>query len=501
MKSTEAGQVPYPSRPNRRVHDEGLEQSNRIFYAEKGQPHNNGIRPIELRQVPERVIDQDERFVSQNDTRQENGENRYGHDLEPESRRRSDMVLPSIERDLPNKQGDQTSLYGKARQVNSFDSYQPLNRGRQQLPAPSIINLDGYEELPSSKRRRVDEQRPVDSLNQGRSVLVPIEQIDDHRLRRERPHEAVYRDETGYFASDKRIVPLPPKEERTKPPVSHQELQQAFSRTQMERRPDEVFNRGDRHPLDHYRVPLSRSENVDYLQFPSRSVYAPPEYYNDSPSFLDSSSFAPEHHESNDQRFSLRRKIGVNADSDRIYAHSDETMRPLQPLEGAERSIPSRFNDMSIDHWQHDDDRKPDRVTYIPINTSANFHRHTAPSSGALIYSVAIATVKVRKYAGNAMHLLTYAPNTVREVLQVDMQPLLNTYPPDVRGRHAAATNFDHSAARVQQHPAVQYQQPIWQVRQDDHQYAERDRANPFERRARSPAPRASMEPRSDTAF
>ena len=493
MNSTEAGQVPYSSQPNRRVHNGGLEQSNRIYYADEDQPHNNGIRPIELQQVLNRVTDQDERFVSQNDPRQENGENRYGHDFQPESRRRTEMVLPSIERDLPSKHDDQTSLYGDARQVNSFGSYQPLNRGTQQLPAPSIINLDDYEELPSSKRRRVDDQR---------TVLVPIEHIGDQRLRCERPHEAVYRDETGYFASDKRIVPLPPKEERTKPPVSHQELQRTSPRTQMERRPDEVADRGERHPLDHYRVPHSRSENVEHLQFPSRSVFAPPEYHNDSLSFLDSSSFAPEHHKSNDQRFSLRRKVGVNADSDRVYAHSDETMRRLQPLEGAGRSIPSRFSDMSINHWQRDDDRRPDRVSYIPLTTAADFHRHSEPSSGEFICSLAIATAHVRKYAGNPIYLLTYATNTARAIFQVDMQPPLNTYPSEIRGRHTAATNFDHSATRVQQFPGVQQQQPpVWRVRQNDHQYIERDRANPFERRARSPVSRASIEPRSDTAF
>ena len=503
MKSTEAGQVPYSSQPNRHVHDGDLEQSNRIYYAEEDHPHNNRIRPVEIRQVPNRVIDQNERFVSQNDSRQENGQSRYGHDVEPESRRRSEMVLPSIERDLPNKQGDQTSLYGKARQVDSFDSYQPLNGGTQQLPGPSIINLHDYEEAPSSKRRRVDDQRPVDSLSQSRTVLVPIEQIDDHRLRYEEPHEAVYRDETGYFASDKRIVPLPPKEERTKPPVSHQELQRISPRTQMEWRPDEVADRGERHPLDHYRVPLSRSENVEHLQFPSRSVFAPPEYHNDSPSFLDSSSFAPENHKSNDQRFSLRHKVGVNADSDRVYAHSDETMRYIQPLEGAGRSIPTRFSDMSIDHWQRDDDRRPDRVSYIPLTTTADFQRPTEPSSGAFICSF-VATANVRKYAGNAIHLITYATNIARRIFQVDMQPPLNTYPSEIRGRPTAATNFDHSATRVQQFPGVQQQQQqqkVWRVRQNDHQYIERDRANPFERRARSPALRASMEPRSDTAF
>ena len=321
------------------------------------------------------------------------------------------MVLPSIERDLPDKQGDQESPYGKARQVVSFGSYQTLNRGTQQLPAPSIINLDDYEDLPSSKRRRIDDQRPVDSLSQGRTVLVPIEQIDDHQRRCERPHEAVYRDDTGYSASDMRIVPLPPKEERTKPPVSHQELQQFPPRKQMERRPDEVVDRGERYaqPLDHYRVPLSRSENVEHLQFPSRAVFAPPEYYNDSPSFLDSSSFTPKHDENSDQRFSLRRKVGVNADSDRVYADCDGPMRHLQPLEGAGSSIPSRFSDMSIDHRQRDDDRRPDRVTYIPLNNTTDFHGHTRPSSGALVYSFAMATANVRDYAGNAIHPLTCA--------------------------------------------------------------------------------------------
>lgn len=504
MKNTETCQVPCSSQQDRRVHYGSLEQSKRVYYAEKGQPHN-GIRPIEVRQVPNGVFDQDERFVSQKDPRQESFENRYGYDSEPKSRRRSEMVLPSIERDLPNQQGDQASLYAQPRQVDSFVSYQPLNRETEQLPASSIINLDDYEELRSSKRRRVDDQRPVDCLSQDRTILVPIEQIDDRQLRYERPHEATYRDDTGYLASDMRIVPLPPREERAKPPVSHQVLQQTSPHTQMERRPDEVVDRGERYPqpLDHYRVPLSRSENVEHVQFPSRSVFAPPEYNNDSPSFLDSSAFAPKPHDSSDQRFSLRRKVGVNADSNRVYTYSDGTMRHLQPLESAEKSIPSRFSDLSIDHWQRDDDRRLDRVTHIPLSTTAKFHGHTTPSSGALICSFAIATANVRDHAGNSIHLLTCALNTAKGNLQVDMQPPTNTYPPTVRGSHTAATKFDHSATRGQQFPRVQQQQeqPFWRIRQNGQEYVERNRANPFERRARSPAPRASMEPRSDTVF
>lgn len=384
MKSTEEFQVPYSSQQDRRVHDGSLGQSKRIYYADEGQPHNE-IRPIEIRQVPCRVFDQDERFVSQHDPGQESVENRNGHDSEPKSRWRSEMVLPSIERDLPKKQGDQTTLNGKPRQVNSFGSYQPLNRELQQLPAPSIINLDDYEELRSSKRRRFDDQRPIDRLSEDRTILVPLEQIDNRRLRYE--HEAAYRHDMGYAALDKRIVPLPPREERMKPTVSRQELQQVPPHTQMKRRPDEVVDRGERYsqPLDYFRVPLSRSENVEHVQFPSRSAFAPPEYMNDSPSFLDSSSFAPRHRENSDQRFSLRPKIGVSADTNRVYAYSDATMGHLQPLDGVEKSIPSRFGNMSFDHGQRDDDRRPDRITRIPLSTTGNFHGHAAASSGALI--------------------------------------------------------------------------------------------------------------------
>ena len=295
------------------------------------------------------------------------------------------MVLPSIERDLPDKQGDRTSLYGETRQVNPSGSYQPLILRTQQFPAPSIINLDDHEELPSSKRRRMGDQQPVDSHSRGRTVLVPIEQIDDHRLRFDRPHEAAYRDDTGDFISDKRIVPLPPKEERARPPISHQELQLSSPRTQLERRADQVADRGERHlrPRDHFRVSLSRPENVENLQFPSRALFAPPEYYNDSPSFFDSSQSDPRHHESSDLGFSSRHDIGAIADSDRVYADSGGMMRRLPPLEVAEKSVPSRFSDMSIDYRQRDNDRRPNHVTYDPLTATADIQRYTRPSTGA----------------------------------------------------------------------------------------------------------------------
>lgn len=385
MKGTKSCQVAYSPQQDPRAQERSLEQPKRIYYGEGDQPYNNGTRSMELRQVSNRVVKQGVRFVSQNGPRQENGNNLYAHDFDPQSRRRSEMVLPSIERDLPDKQGDQTTLHGKTRQVNPFGSYQPLNRGTQQLPLPSIINHDDYEELPSSKRRRIDDQQTLDSYSQGRTILVPIEQIDDRPLRYERPHEAVYRDDKGHFVSDERIVPLPAKEEWARPPISSQELQLFSPRTQMKRRPDQVADRGERYPQprDHYQVPLCRSENVENMQFPSRAAFTPPEYYNDSPSFFDSSQFALEHHESSDLGFSSRHDVGVIADSDRVYADSNGTMRRFQPFEAAERSMPSGLSDMSNNYRQRDDDRRPDRITYVPFNATADFYRHTKPPTGA----------------------------------------------------------------------------------------------------------------------
>lgn len=509
MKSTKSCQVTYSSQQDRRVHEGSLEQHKRIYYTEENLPRNNQTQLLELRQAPYRVLGAGERFLSQNDSRIENGNNLYAHSFESLSRRRSEMVLPSIERDLPDKQGDQTSLHGKTRQVNPFGLDQPPNRGAQQLPESSIINLDDHEGLQSSKRRRIDDQQPTDSHSQGRTILVPIEQIDDRRLRYELPHEAVYRDNTVRFVSDKRIVPLPPKEERPRHLVSQQEPQLFSPHTQMERHPDQVADRGERYiqPRDHYQVPLSHSENVDSLQFPSRAVFAPPECYNDSPSFFDSSQFAPRHHESSDLVFSSRHDVGVIADSGRVYANSDGIVRRVQPLGIAEGSMPSRFSDMSIDHRHRDEDGRPDRVTYIPFTTTADFHRLARPSAGALTYSFATATANVHGHAGHAMHLLTHPLDTAKDIFNENMEPPTNGYQHNISAGQPPGTDFDHPPSLIQQLPGVQ-QQPVWPVKQrvssysqPDQHFAEQDIANPFERRVPPPASRAAMEPWCDTAF
>lgn len=508
MKSTESCQVAYPSQRDRRVHEGSLEQPQKVCYTEEDLAHKHGTRPLELRQAPSRVRDEGERFVGQNYPRQENGHNVYAHDLESQSRRRSEMVLPSIERDLPNKQGDQTSLHEKTGRVNPFGSYQPPNGGRQQLPAPLIINLDDHEELPSSKRCRIDNQQPVDSHGQGRTILVPIEQIDDRRLRYEQPHEAVYRDDTGHFVSDRRIVPLPPKEERAKHLSGQQELRLFSPRAQMERRPDQVADRGERdpQPRDPYQVPLSHSENVENLQFPSRAVFAPPECYNDSPKSFDSSQFAPKHHESSDLAFSSRHDVSVIADSHRVYADSDGMMRRLPPLGVAERLMPSRFSDMSIDYRQRDDDRRPDRVTYVPSTAATDFHTYTRPTTGALTYFFATAIANVHGHAGYAIHPLTYALDTAKDVSHENVEPSTNTYPHDISERPPASTNLDYPSSRMQQIFGVK-QQPVWPVKQNASSYcqpsqqqSENDRASAFRRPALPPALRAAVKPWSDTA-
>lgn len=501
MKRTESCQVGYSSQQDPRGHEGSLEQPKRVYYAGEDQPHNNRIRRLELQQVPNRVFDQGESFVSQNDPRQENGNNIYAHEIDPQPSRRSEMVLPSIERDFPDKQGGQTSLHGKTRQLNPFGSHQALNRGTQRLPAPSVINLDDYEELPSSKRRRVDDQQPLDSHSQGRTILVPIEQIDDRRLRYERPHGNVHRDDTGDFVSDKRIVPLPPKEERVRPPLSHQELQLFSPRTQLERCPDQVADRGERYlqPRDHYRVPLSHPQNVENLQFPSRAVFAPPEYYNDSSSFFDSSRFASRHHDSSDLGFSSRHDAGVIADSDRVYAKPDGMMRRLQPLEVAEKSVPSRFSNMSIDYRQRDNDRMPDHISYVPLTATADSHRHTRPSTGALTSLLQHLRLMSMDKLIHAMHPLTYALNIAKDIFHEDMEPPTNAYPYDISKRQPTTTNPD-PPSRIQPLPGVQHQ-PLWRARpkassyrQSNPQYDEPDQDNPFERREPPPTSRAVME-------
>lgn len=358
-----------------------------VYHAEEDQIRNNGTRSVELRQPTNRVFDLGERFVSQNDFRRENGDDFYAHDFGAQSRQRSEMVLPSIERDIRDEHSDQTSLHGKTRQVNPFGSYLPLHRGMQPLPAPSIINLDDYEELPSSKRRRIDEQQPVSSHGQSRTVLVPIEQLDDRRLRYEQPHEVVYRGGGEDFVSDKRIVPLPPKGERARSPISHQELQLISPRKQTLRQPDQVADRVEWYPpsRDHYQIPLSRPEDVEDSQFPSRTDFTPREYFNHSPSFLQSFQFASRRLESSDLGFPSRHNVGAIANSDRAYADPDGMRSRLQPLGLAERSMPSRFSDMSIDNTQREDDRRPDRVTYLPVTAMADVHQHPRPSRGALI--------------------------------------------------------------------------------------------------------------------
>ena len=385
MNGSELCQVARPSQQDWRNHEEGLEQPKRVYYAEKDRPHDNITQLVELRQPPNRAFDPGERFVYQDNIRQENRDSIYADDFEAPSRRRSEMVLPSIERDIPNEDNDQILLNGRSRQVNPFGPYRPLSRGMQQLPASSIINLDDYEDPPSGKRRRIDNQQPVNSHGHSRTMLVPLEQIDDHQPFYQRPHEAMYRDDGGHSVLDKRIVPLPPKGERARSPVGHQELQLISPHKQSMRRLDQVVDRVERYPQsrDHYQIPLSRAENVEDSQFPSRAKVVPPVYLKDSPSFFQSSQVVPRHLESSDMGVSSRHHIGVIANSDRAYANSNGMTRRLQPSNVAEKSTPPRLSDMSMDYRYRDDGGRPNRATYLPVTSMADLQRQTGPSTGA----------------------------------------------------------------------------------------------------------------------
>ena len=398
MEGTELCQVAFSSPLDRRVPG-GLEQPKRIHYADEDQPHSSERRPVELGQAPNGVLSQGRNFLNVSNSRQEDGVDLYAHNFEPQSHRRFEKVLPSIERDLLDEHSDQTSLHGKMRQVKPLGSYSPLIRGMQQLPARAIINLDDYEELPISKRRRTDVQQPSNFHSQAKTILVPIEQMDDRRPRHEQSREAAYRDDNGHSILDKRIVPLPPKEDRAKSSISHQELQLLSPRKQLiPIRLDSVADRVEWYPQsrDHRQVPLSRSENVEDLQFPSRTVFAPSEYSNDSPSFLDSSHFAPRLHESSDMGSPSRHEVGFVANSDRVYADSNGNTRPLQPSEVVDKSMPSRFSDMSMAHRQRDNDRRTDHGTYLPFTATADLYRNPEPSTGALAYFFTAATAIVR---------------------------------------------------------------------------------------------------------
>ena len=451
--------------------------------------HNNRTRPLELRQPLNRVSELGENFVNQHDIGQENRNNLYANDFEAQSRRRSEMVLPSIERDIPVEHSDQTSLHRGTAQVNPFGSYRPLSRGMQQLPAPPIINLDDFEEPPSSKRRRINDQQPVNSHSQTRTILVPIEQIDDRLPEYERPHEAVYRDDGAHFVSDKRIVRLPPKREQARSPISHEKLPLTSPRNQITRRPDQVVDRVERYPQprDHYQIPLSRSENVESLQFPLRAKVAPPEYPNNSPSFLQSSQISSRKFESSDLGVSSRQNVGVFANSDPAHVDFNGITRSLQPLEIAQGSMPSRFSDMPIDYRQRDDDR----VTYHPVRATADIPRQNGPSTGVLH----ISSANVDGHLGHAMNLLAYSLDTARGISYQGIEPPTNTYSHDINGRRM------QQLPRVQHQPALPTEQISSSPYQLDHQFSELQRGSAFERRALPPAPRAAIEPWFDKAF
>lgn len=394
------------SSPQGRQVPRGQEQPKRLHYADEDQPYTSERRPVELGRAPNGVLTHGRDFLNQNNTRHEDGIDINTHNFELQSHRRFEKVLPSIERDLLDEHRDQTPLHGKTWQVSPLGSYGPPNRGRQQFPAPSVINLDDYEELPISKRRRTDSQQPTIFHSQGRTILVPIEQIDDRQPRYEQSREAAYRDDMGHSVPDKRIVPLPPKSDRAKSPISHQEVQILSPRKQLiPRRLNSVADRVEWYPQprDHRQVPPSRIENVEHMPFRSRAVVAPPEYHNDSPSFFDSSHSSPRHHENNVVGFPSRHDVGVIANSDREFADSNRITRRLQPVEVADRSMPSRFNDVSMAYRQRDDDRRTDLGTFLPSTATADLHRHAKSLTGALAYFFTTATATVHGHTGRAI--------------------------------------------------------------------------------------------------
>ncbi|KAM0806053.1 hypothetical protein BDR22DRAFT_465 [Usnea florida] len=450
MGSTELRQVVYPSQQDRFIDERSLEQPERVYYSADDQPPNNGKRPTELQQFPNRVYDHGEDFIGQNVSREDN--RLYGHNPQAQPRRRSNIILPSIERDLPDEEGDQTSRHGRVRQVNPFGSYQPLSREVQRLPAHSIIEVDDYEEPSSRKRRRIDDQQSIDSHTQGKTILVPIEQVNDRQLGFDRTHEPVYHDDPEHFVADKRIVPLPPKEERARPPVIYQELQPLSPRTQVEMHSDQMNDRGSIHsqPRHRYQVPLSHSENVQRIEFPSRAVFTPPEYHNDSPSFVDSSQNAPSFRESNDLGIASRRDVGVIADSDRFYAGPNGMMHRLQPTE-------------------RDNGRRLGRPAQVPHSNTADVYTHARPSR-------------------------------VKETLPEDRVPRTKTYLHNIGNGQTTTPDFDHSPRR-QKLDGVQRQlfwpdkQEVSSYAQPNRHFAEPDRANYVQRHAPLPASKTTLEP------
>lgn len=309
-----------------------------------------GSEPIYTRNPLE-----DTRFVTSQELRCEIHDTSYPHPIATSARRQSELVLPSIEGDVPNAKDQQILTPNQLHCVDDFPERNTERRERLRQRASSMNLLDGDE--PQMKRRRIDDRQPLDDCQQ-RTVLVPLHYGVQESPRMLAGHaETVYYDDVPPMILDKRIIKLPPrKAERYEndqgrihfmTPHRHAENQSFHQMTGKEFGPHYV-----------------NTEVHGWPQSPKSSIAFPPVYDHQSPILLNTS--APSYREVIDQGSSSLLTSAVDEGGARSIPDPYASRGHLHRFEDEGKEMRAKFRDLELDPQHH---RNHDKATILDMNT------------------------------------------------------------------------------------------------------------------------------------
>lgn len=369
---------------------------------------------LEPRQYKSRVNEGSSSFRRPDETWQYNDDSPFAHDSERKWRRCAEIVLPSIERDLSDADHQPKSFPDQTKQ-DPYLLQEDFNPRPRQHSEPFFTEFEGYQESPHSKRRRIADEQRFETHRADKTILVPLERIEDRPSMYGTPVEAVYSAGMRNVASDTGIAPLPSMKV-ARSPTSLRQVNTFGQPAQMDRQVI-LEERQQKHvlPRNHFQIPLSR--NREKPQISLHAVHAPLKYHNDSPTILETSHFAPTYYENFDLHSPSRHDISAIPIDDRAFVKSREALQSTQWCGESQRSIPSQFEDLSVNYRQHqkygnDMSRDPQTESGLhAVDTAAaDDHEYSRQSIGGYLHKADLGRQGAVVNLGPAPHRMQPQP-------------------------------------------------------------------------------------------
>ncbi len=319
-----------------------VEGSTKPFSASKNNPsYSEGT--VNMGQTyPVRSQYEDARFVKSQELRREMLDASHSHPLQFSSRRHSELVLPSIEGDLPYALDRAAVSSHKRREKHDFI---PQRTDYRKVPgerAFSLIHLDAEE--PQTKKRRNHDEQPSDD-RQPRKILIPLHDgAEDNPHIKNGPAEVIHYQNVSPWPLDRILIQLPPREARR--------LEGNQGRMQVMTQNGHVDSRsGRKMPGEERRLRPVNPDVPTQPQSPKFPIAFQPVYDQQSP--ISFSNSATSYREVLDQRASANDTPFDTEGGARVSLASKVLKNRPQLFDDEGRDMGEDFRNLDIDPWRY----------------------------------------------------------------------------------------------------------------------------------------------------